>query len=224
MIGILNSGAANIRSVENALQRLKIDYFVSDQASELATAERIIFPGVGHAAAIMDNLRTKKLIEFIRTWHKPFLGICLGMQVLFDHSEEGDTDCLGIISGNVKKFAPTLGLKIPQMGWNQVRFESEEIRVKNCKLSTHTDPLNNGHPELVLGSKNKNFFRNIKNKDFFYFVHSYRLAVGDYTVATTEYGEKFSAVVQQNNFIGVQFHPEKSGKAGEQLLQNFCNL
>lgn len=194
MLAILNSGAANIRSVENALKRIDVAYFISDQVDALAAADRIIFPGVGHAAAIMQNLKDKNLVDFIRNWKKPFLGICLGMQVLFEYSEEGETDCLGVMKGRVKKFAPTIGVKIPQMAWNQVDYQSNGL------------------------------FTNINNNDFFYFVHSYRVAAVDSTIAVTDYGEQFSAVVQQNNFMGVQFHPEKSGKVGSQLLKNFCNL
>jgi glutamine amidotransferase len=211
MLAILNSGAANIRSVENALKRLGVEYFISDKPSELSKAERIIFPGVGHAAAIMQNLQDKNLVDFIRNWKKPFLGICLGMQVLFASSDEGETDCLGIIPGVVKKFAPTLGLKIPQMGWNQVDFQRVNLSLREPQGSQKNEGITS-------------LFAHIKNKDFFYFVHSYRAVVGDSTIATTTYGENFSAVVQKDNFFGVQFHPEKSGKTGAQLLKNFCLL
>lgn len=221
MIGILNSGAANIRSVENALKRLSVDYFVSDQEDELSKADKIIFPGVGHAAAIMQNLYDKNLVAFIQTWQQPFLGICLGMQVLFEFSAEGNTKCLGIIPGQVRKFDAEVCRKIPQMGWNTVNYqlaisneqltESREQRIENSKQEVENEV-----------SRKDELFTGIKNNDFFYFVHSYMAPVSNYTVATTEYGELFSAVVNKDNYWGVQFHPEKSGEVGEQLLKNFC--
>lgn len=190
MIAILDSGAANVRSVENALKRLSVEYIISDDISELSQADKIIFPGVGHATEIMKNLRTKNLINFIKSWTNPFLGICLGMQVLFDSSAEGETECLGIIPGQVEKFSSDLGVKVPQIGWNK-------IQIDNNDLATN---------------------------DFFYFVHSYFVPVNSFTTATSEYGQDFSAMVQKDNFYGVQFHPEKSGATGEQLLKKFCEL
>lgn len=191
-IGILDYGAGNLKSVENALTRLGAKFFISDNSSELEKTDKILFPGVGHAASAMRILREKGLDEFLQKTTKPVLGICLGMQLLFDFSEEGETECLGIIPGKVRKFdAAKVGI-VPHMGWNEVDFQS----------SGNTDKLNSD----------------------FYFVHSYFCDPKNFDdiLATTEYsGFRFCSGVRRDNFLGVQFHPEKSGKAGEEFLKWF---
>ena len=171
MIGIINYDSGNTRSVQNTLERIGSPY-----------------PGVGSAKSAMKALREKNLVEWIQNCKKPFLGICLGMQLLFKSSEEGDTNCLGIIPGNVLKFkAPK---KIPHMGWNQIT--SQKLR---------------------------NF-----NNNYFYFIHSYLVPLNKYTIASCQYeNEIFSSIVQKDNFVGMQFHPEKSGDRGQQLLSEFIN-
>ncbi|MCC5940828.1 MAG: imidazole glycerol phosphate synthase subunit HisH [Balneolaceae bacterium] len=194
MIGIIKYKAGNLASVENALARLGAEYFVSNNSEELDKADAIIFPGVGHAAAAMDDLRAKDLDVWIKNTKKPVLGICLGMQLLFESSEEGDCKTLGIIPGRLKKFDSSQA-KVPHMGWNQF------------------NPLID-HP-LITG---------IGNKQFLYYVHGYYAPTNEFTLASCNYIKDFAAVVAKDNFMGVQFHPEKSGQVGSLLLQNFLNL
>jgi imidazole glycerol-phosphate synthase subunit HisH len=192
MIAIVKYNAGNIRSVENALHRLGATYEVTDSPAQLHAADKVIFPGVGEASSAMVYLRERGLDEVIRNLRKPFLGICLGLQLMCKHSEEGDTECLGIFQEKVKKF-PETG-KVPHMGWNDF------VKVKG--------PL----------------FKGILLEDNMYFVHSYYAEVGDETAAITDYLVPFSAALQQENFFGVQFHPEKSAEAGSKLIQNFLEL
>lgn len=194
MIGIIKYQAGNIASVSNALKRLNTDYFISDQIEELEKADGIIFPGVGHAAAAMDDLRSRDLDVWLKSTKKPVLGICLGMQLLYESSEEGDSHTLGLIPGRLKKFAATKG-KVPHMGWNQFK-------------------VLNKHP-LIDG---------IDNQKFFYYVHGYYAPVNNNTLASCNYINDFAAVVAKDNFMGVQFHPEKSGQTGSLLLQNFLDI
>ncbi|TVR15712.1 MAG: imidazole glycerol phosphate synthase subunit HisH [Balneolaceae bacterium] len=194
MIGIIKYKAGNLASVENALSRLGAEYVVSNNTDELEKADAIIFPGVGHAAAAMDDLRAKDLDVWIMNTKKPVLGICLGMQLLFESSEEGDCKTLGIIPGRLKKFDSTKA-KVPHMGWNQF------------------NPLKD-HP-LITG---------IGKKQFLYYVHGYYAPTNEHTLASCNYIKDFAAVVAKDNFMGVQFHPEKSGQVGSLLLQNFLNL
>jgi len=194
MIGIIKYKAGNLASVENALSRLGAEFFVSDNSKELGKADAIIFPGVGHAAAAMDDLRAKDLDVWIKNTKKPVLGICLGMQLLFESSEEGDCKTLGIIPGRLKKFDSSQA-KVPHMGWNQF------------------NPLKD-HP-LITG---------IGNKQFLYYVHGYYAPTNEFTLASCNYIKDFGAVVAKDNFMGVQFHPEKSGQVGSLLLQNFLNI
>lgn len=194
MIGIIKYQAGNLASVANALDRLGAEYFISDDLEELEKADAIIFPGVGHAAAAMDDLRAKDLDIWLKNKKKPVLGICLGMQLLFESSEEGDCKTLGIIPGRLKKFDSSKA-KVPHMGWNQF------------------DPLKE-HP-LIHG---------IDNKQFLYYVHGYYAPTNEYTLASCKYIRDFAAVVSKDNFMGVQFHPEKSGQVGSLLLQNFLHM
>lgn len=194
MIGIIKYQAGNLTSVSNALKRLGAGHFVSDQPDELEKADGIIFPGVGHAGAAMDDLRSRDLDVWLKNTSKPVLGICLGMQLLYESSEEGDSDTLGVIPGRLKKFDSSQA-KVPHMGWNQ--FEPK------------TD-----HP-LISG---------ISDQQFLYYVHGYYAPANEYTLATCKYITDFAAVVAKDNFMGVQFHPEKSGQVGSLLLQNFLDI
>ncbi len=194
MIGIIKYQAGNLTSVSNALKRLETDYFISDEPDELEKADGIIFPGVGHAGAAMHDLQSRNLDVWLKNTSKPVLGICLGMQLLYESSEEGDTKTLGLIPGRLKKFDSTRA-KVPHMGWNQ--FEP-----------------NLDHP-LIKG---------IGHNQFLYYVHGYFAPANKYTLATCNYINNFAAVVAKDNFMGVQFHPEKSGQVGSLLLQNFLDL
>lgn len=194
MIGIIDYGAGNVRSIINALDRLDVRSFASANVGELDSAAGLILPGVGAAGAAMRALDAAGLAAWLPRVRRPLLGICLGMQMLFRHSEEGDTECLGILPGSVHRFRHAT-LKVPHMGWSPV------VR---CGDSPLLDDVPDG--------------------TFFYFVHAYHAAVGTTTVAATEYGARFAAVVQAGNIFGVQFHPEKSGAAGLRLLENFVRL
>ena len=191
MIGVVDYEAGNIASVSNALSALGAEFIVSGRSDDLSRCAGIILPGVGAATGAMQSLQQRDLVDFLRSVSVPFMGICLGMQVLYEHSAEGDTPCLGILPGTIKKLNVSAE-KIPHMGWNRVEI-----------IATH--PLMNG----------------IQSNDFFYFAHSYVAPVDDYTVGITSSGERFTAVVAKENYFGVQFHPEKSGASGLHLLKNF---
>jgi len=196
MTGIINYGAGNIFSLTAALERLAIPYGMVNTGEEIAAYERIIIPGVGHAGAAMQKLRESGLAAPIATITKPVLGICVGMQLLTSYSEEGEASLLDIIPLQTLHFAGRIEQKVPHMGWSKVYAQND-------------NPL----------------FKNLKKDTYFYFVHSYFIEYNaTFTAAFAQYGLKFSAAVQDKNFFGVQFHPEKSGKAGEQLLLNFSNL
>jgi imidazole glycerol-phosphate synthase subunit HisH len=194
MIAIVNYKAGNLASVSNALDRLGAEHVISSKVDELESASAVIFPGVGHAQAAMKSLHENNLTEWLRNTKKPLLGICLGMQLFFESSDEGDTDCLGIIPGRLRLFNGD-NVKVPHMGWNQFG-----------NLSHH--PLLDG----------------IASEDYFYYVHGYYAPVTDYTIGSCRYDTDFSAVVARDNFVGVQFHPEKSGANGVKLLQNFLDF
>lgn len=199
MITIIDYGVGNIGSVANMLMRLGQTYTISADAKVIESAKALLLPGVGAAGVGMQNLKNRGLDTAIQKAIQnevPFLGICLGMQLLFGYSEEADTQCLGILKGSVKKFQ--IERKIPQIGWNQVE-------------PTPTNPYA------------KNLFQGIPNNSAFYFVNSYYpLPTNpDVTAATTEYGERFASVVATKNIVATQFHPEKSGLVGFRLLQNF---
>ncbi len=194
-VAIIDNGGANIASLRYALERLGADAHLTADPAELRAAPRVILPGVGEAADAMRRLNSLGLVEVIRDLRQPVLGICLGMQLLFETSEEGDTRCLGILPGRAERFADRVGYPVPHMGWNQLEIASP-------------DPL----------------LRGIERGDYVYFVHGYAVPVGPWTVATTDYGGAFSSVVRQGNFVGAQFHPERSAATGARLLANFLEL
>ncbi|WP_293298083.1 imidazole glycerol phosphate synthase subunit HisH [Pedobacter sp. UBA4863] len=194
-IGIINYGAGNIFSLTAALDRLQIPYEMVNTESDLKKHSHIIIPGVGHAGAAMQKLQQTGLVQAIKALTKPVLGICVGMQLLTAHSEEGDADLLHIVPIKTRLFDKTLGIKVPHMGWNNVNFTN--------------NPL----------------FNHVKPHAQFYFVHSYFIEYNPiFDIASVTYGNRFSAAIQKDNFFGVQFHPEKSGEAGEQLLKNFSMM
>ncbi len=189
---IIKYNAGNIQSVLFAMERLNAPAIVTDDPKLIREADKVIFPGVGEASSAMQYLRERKLDEVIKSLQQPVLGICLGMQLMCTHSDEGNTTCLGIFDTQVKKFDQ--GLKIPQIGWNEVKPKQQEL------------------------------FRGFDKDPYFYFVHSYYAGICDETAAITEYGLSFSSGLQKGNFYGVQFHPEKSAEAGQLLLENFLKL
>ena len=195
MIALVNYDAGNIRSVENALERLGAEYELTSDPSRIKAASKVILPGVGNAAEAMASLRAKGLEDVIRSLRKPVLGICVGMQIMCRHSEEGDAACLGIFDCDVERFAPEEGLKIPHMGWNAI---------------------NNLESKL---------FKGVDEGNCVYFVHSFRPGLCTDTIATCRHGScLFSAALKYENFYGTQFHPEKSGGIGELILKNFLAL
>ncbi len=195
-LGIISYGAGNIFSLTAALDRLSINYELIKHAEDFDAFDRYIIPGVGHAGAAMAKLEASGMVEKIKNTKKPVLGICVGMQLLTSFSEEGNVNLLGITDQNTRLFPDDLHLKIPHTGWNSVQFSS-----------------------------GNELFRNIENGTFFYFVHSYFIEFNHtFTVAFADYGLKFSAALRKNNYYGVQFHPEKSGEAGELLLKNFSEI
>jgi len=194
-VAIIDSGGANIASLRFALERLGVDSVLTSDSSALREASHVLLPGVGTAADCMERLRKAGLIDTIRTLTQPILGICVGMQLLFEASDEGDVDCLGLLPGRVKRFDDKPGLTIPHMGWNQLEF------VERSPLLADIEP----------GA-------------YVYFVHSYCVPTSDITMAWCTYGETFSAIVQRDNIYGVQFHPERSAQTGSLLLRNFLRL
>ncbi|MET4080181.1 glutamine amidotransferase [Pedobacter sp. UYP30] len=194
-VGIVNYGAGNIFSLTSALERLGISYGMINTTPDFDLYTHIIIPGVGHAGAAMEKLVNSGLADAIKNLKKPVLGICVGMQLLTSHSEEGNAELLNIVELNTKKFDKALDIKIPHMGWNGINFGNSVL------------------------------FKGLQNGEQFYFVHSYFIEYNPiFDIASADYGVKFSAAIQKDNYFGVQFHPEKSGKAGEQVLKNFSNL
>jgi len=192
---LIDAGGTNIGSVRYALQRLGVDAPLSSNADEIRAATHVILPGVGAAAPGMQRLRETGLVDVVRGLTQPVLGVCLGMQLLFEHSEESDTPCLGLIPASLQLFTKSDALRVPHMGWNSLQIQ-------------RASPLLAG----------------IDAGAFAYFVHSYAAPVGDYTLASCDYGGAFSAVVQRGNFYGAQFHPERSAAVGARLLENFIKL
>jgi len=190
-LAVVNSGGANISSVLHALQRLGAEPKFTADAEVIRAADRVILPGVGAAGRAMDTLRSHGLTEVIAKLTQPVLGICLGMQLLFDSSAEDETKLLGLIPARLERLPPEQGLRVPHMGWNAIS-------------NTRPDPLTS-----KLDGK------------WFYFVHSYAAPVGDWTLSTSRHGQEFSAIVRKDNFYGAQFHPERSAQAGAELLRGF---
>ena len=193
-VAIIKYNAGNISSVSAALKRLDVGAVVTDNPEIICKADKVIFPGVGEARTTMDFLKANKMDALIKDLKQPVLGICLGMQLLCSHSEEGNTDCLGVFDTKVKKFVPGNEYKVPHMGWNVI---------EDLKGDLFTPDLEGR---------------------FVYFVHSYYVPVNGYTIATTNYIQPFSAALQKDNFYATQFHPEKSESVGDAILKNFLRL
>ena len=194
MIAIVDYKMGNLRSVENALKRLGAEFCVTADPKVIRSADRVLLPGVGNAAEAMQNLREAGLVNVIRSLRRPVLGICVGMQVMCRHSEEGDVDCLNIFDSHVKRFEPAADLKVPHMGWNQI------------------------------GNLETKLFKGLDGGSYVYFVHSYYPELCPDTIATSQHGVMFSAALKYENFYGTQFHPEKSGDVGERIIENFLKL
>ncbi|QFQ32841.1 imidazole glycerol phosphate synthase subunit HisH [Buchnera aphidicola (Aphis fabae)] len=195
-IVILNTGCANLTSIKIAIKRLGYTSQITSDPNLLIKSKKLIIPGVGTASAVMNILNQKNLINIIKSIKQPVLGICLGMQIFCKFSEEcNGINTLGILNNSSTILLKNSHLSLPHIGWNYITF-------------------NKVHP----------LFKNIQRNSRFYFVHSYIVPVNKYTLATTNYGISFSSVIQKNNFFGVQFHPEKSGDVGAQLLKNFLEI
>ena len=194
-VAIVKYNAGNIYSVVNALKRLGIEPMLTDDAELLMKADKVLFPGQGHAGEAMDYLRARKLDLLIRDLKQPVFGICVGQQLLCRHSEEGDTECIGIFDAEVKRFQPQRHEdKVPCMGWNELQVTDNPI------------------------------LKNLGEHPYVYFVHSYYVPVCNETIATADYILPYSASMHKDNFYTCQFHPEKSGKVGEQIIKNFIDL
>lgn len=189
---MVDAGGANLGSVRQALQRLGVEPVLSADAAAIASADRVILPGVSTAAVVMQALRRLDLVEVLRGLQAPLLAVCAGMQVLFEHSEEGDVDCLGLLPGRVRRLQPAPGVRVPHMGWNRLHRQG---------ASALSEGIDEG--------------------DWAYFVHSYAAPVDGHCLLACDHGRRFAAVVQRGRVAGVQFHPERSSRAGERLLRNF---
>ncbi len=196
MLTIIKYNAGNIQSVLYALERIGMEGIVTDDIETIQKADKVIFPGVGEASTAMNYLRERKLDVVIKNLQQPVLGICLGMQLMCNYSDENNTECLGIFDENVKNFVPPHGFaaKVPKIGWNDI-------------YDLKTD-----------------LFKGLPQHSYCYFVHGYYAALGSHTIATADYTLPYSAGLHKNNFYGVQFHPEKSAATGEQILKNFINI
>ena len=189
-VAIVDCGGENLRSVQRAVEIHKIKAVITNDKAKVSNASFVILPGVGSAQNVMKSLESNNLIETIKSLTQPVLGICIGMHILFDRSEEQDTECMKIISGNVKKFNSDRRFKVPQMGWNKVTFLKEQTKDLD---------------------------------DYYYFANSYYSQIINQTIATAEHSVPFTAAIQKNNFLGCQFHPEKSSFAGRKFLEYFFN-
>jgi len=194
-IAIVNAGGSNISSLTFALDRIKASYITTNQIAQIEDSSHVILPGVGAANDAMDKLKKSNLIEVVRNLKQPTLGICLGMQLLLDHSMENNVNCLSIVEGRCKAFSQQDKCPVPHMGWNNVNFN---------KASPLTEDLD--------------------NDDYFYFVHSYYAPITNSSIGITDYSESFASIIQKDNFYGTQFHPEKSSDQGSKLLRTFINL
>jgi glutamine amidotransferase len=190
-VAVVDSGGANISSVLHALRRLGAEPRFTSDATAIAAADRVILPGVGAAGSAMEVLRRNALVEVLRGLDQPVLGICLGMQLLFESSAEGDATLLGLIPARLERLAERPGLRVPHMGWNAI---------SNLRQDSFTDGL---------------------DAHWFYFVHSYAAPIGSWTLSSSRHGSDFSAIVRRGNFYGAQFHPERSAGAGADLLRRF---
>ena len=193
-IAIIKYNAGNTKSVEYALERLGVYADITDDHEKIRSADKVIFPGVGNAATAIDHLKEKQLDKIIKELKQPVLGVCLGLQLLCEHTEEGDLECLGIFNTRVRKFNSSTDFKVPHVGWNQVEKNTSSI------------------------------MKDIADGSDVYFVHSYYAEICEYTGAVTDYIQPFSAVLQKDNFYAAQFHIEKSGGTGETILKNFIQL
>ena len=194
-VAVVKYNAGSIRSVDYALKRLGGEAVITADKEELQSADKVIFPGVGEAETTMNHLKATGLDELIKNLRQPVFGICLGMQLMCRHSEEGEVGCLNIFDVDVKRFVPQKHEdKVPHMGWN------------------------------TIGKTNSKLFEGFTEEEFVYFVHSFYVPTCDFTAATTDYIHPFSAALHKDNFYATQFHPEKSGKTGEKILTNFLNL
>jgi glutamine amidotransferase len=192
---LVDAGGTNIGSVRYALERLGVQASLTADAERIRAASHVILPGVGAAGPGMRRLREAGLVEVLRGLRQPVLGVCLGMQLLCERSEEADVDCLGVIPSRVTRFAEAPGIRVPHMGWNSMRVEAE-------------------HPLLA----------GLDADAYAYFVHSYAVPMGTHTLASADHGGAFSAVIARGNFMGMQFHPERSAATGARLLKNFLAL
>lgn len=194
-VAVVKYNAGNIYSVIHALQRLGVEPLLTDDAMELQSADKVLFPGQGEASNAMQYLRSHNLDRVICDLKQPILGICIGQQLMCRHSEEGDVDCLGIFDADVVRFRPQRHEdKVPHMGWNQLADPKSEL------------------------------FKGFEQNEFVYFVHSFYVPVCEHTIATTDYILPFSAALHKDNFYATQFHPEKSGGVGERIIKNFLDL
>ncbi|MBE7653502.1 imidazole glycerol phosphate synthase subunit HisH [Tenacibaculum finnmarkense] len=203
MIAIIKYNAGNIRSVQNAITRLGYDSIITDNPAEIQQADKVIFPGVGEASSAMAYLRERKLDELLVSLTQPVLGICLGLQLMGMSSEEGNTKCLGIFNTVTKKFPPLE--KVPHIGWNNFdKIKGSEIKDSDINSAK--------------------ILANLKLNDDVYYVHGFYAEVCENTIATCNYIQPFSSIMQKDNFYAMQFHPEKSASIGENLLKNFLEL
>ena len=194
-IAVIDYGGGNVFSVVHALRRLGASPTLTDKAEVICKADKVVFPGQGEASSSMQNLRKKGLDRVIRDLHQPVLGICIGQQLMCRHSEEGDTECLGIFDVPVMRLRPEdHTLKVPHMGWNSIEGLQSDL------------------------------FRDLKGGEYVYFVHSFYVPVCRWTIATCNYSLPLSAALHRDNFYATQFHPEKSGSVGERILQNFLKV
>jgi glutamine amidotransferase len=193
-LAIIKYNAGNIQSVLNALERLGVNAEVTDDSEKIRSADKVIFPGVGEASSAVRSLKENDLDRIIKELEQPVLGICVGMQLLCEHSEENNTQCLGIVPVKVKRFSSGLKLKVPQVGWNTI-FDLQS-------------PL----------------FKNIADKSYIYNVHSYYAEDSQYTIAKCDYGLEYAAAIRKDNFYGVQFHTEKSAEVGDKIIKNFLEI
>lgn len=191
-VALVDAGGANIGSVRYALQRLGVEASLTADAAEIAQADRVILPGVSTAATVMAQLRANALVDVLRNLQAPLLGVCVGMQLLFEHSEEDDTPCLGLLSGRVSRLPESPGIRVPHMGWNTLQATRESPLLRGITADAHA-----------------------------YFVHSYAAPVTEDCIASSTHGVPFAAVVQRGRIAGAQFHPERSASVGAQLIRNF---